>query len=417
MTLQLHQLMDQIKQAGLQSADRARERRARLPESIHALHQAAADPELPSRVKQATRIQWRGAIPTQEKVDRHVAAPSTPPCATIVAVDGSQVYPDPHGPSLYYALNMGYFIVRLGKGETDSGSAAELVFDESRLCPGGEILPAAALNARRSIEELALLSSLCLAELGRPSAPLSGSSVLGLLDGSLAINLRREGIRVEERSQLERRYLSFLDQLGQKEIPVAGYVARPWGSPVLSLLALARIDSSDLESYIRSLVTSRSDAESPDPFRALSDRVLFAELLKPGERSALFEHGAEANELFRQAVLSHFPGTSHSTHFFYVNVGHTTASVARLDIPEWVARSERMVETVHALVLDQCHVTLSDPYPYALIRADEEAVVRGEEKEALEAMIRSGLMAEGLEAEPSEKLAQKWKARYRNAPR
>jgi len=414
MTLQLHQLTDQIEQAKLRSADRARERKARLPGSIDALQRAAPDRDLPSKAERAARAQWHGAIPTHESLDLRAPAGPMPPRATVVAVDGSQIYPDRHAPALYYALNMGYFIARLGQGETDSGSAAELVVDEDRLCPGGEILSPAALNARRSLGELALLSALCLAESGRYPAASSRPPLLGLLDGSLPLNALREGIRTEERSQLERQYLAFLDNLGEKQVPVTGYVSRPWGSPVLALLGLAQVSPSDLENYLRSPAPSRALHDLPDPFRPLADRDVFACLLEPGERSAVFEYSSEANELYRQTPLSYLPDTTHSTHFFYLNVGRDSASIARLDIPEWVARSGGLVEMVHTVVLDQCRVTLSDPYPYALIRADEEAVVRGEEKRRLEEMILSGLMAEGLEAEPSEKLAQKWKARYRH---
>ncbi|MGA2112038.1 MAG: DNA double-strand break repair nuclease NurA [Anaerolineales bacterium] len=417
MTLQLHQLTDQIEQAKLRSADRAREKGARLPGAIDALHRAALDQDLLSKAERFSRARWRGAIPAQESLDLHAAADSMPLEATIVGVDGSQIYPDLHAPALYYALNLGYFIGRLGRRETDSGSSAELVVDEERVCPGGEILSAAALNAKRSVGELTLLATLCLGELRPHSAASPPPAVLGLLDGSLALNLPREGMRSDERSQLERQYLASLEGLGEKQVPVAGYVSRPWGSPVLALLGLCQAVASDLEKRPGAPQGSQAPHDLANPFRPLADREVFAEFLPPGERSALFEHSSDANEPFRRTPLSHIPGTTHSTHFFYLNVGRESASIARVDIPAWVAKSPRHLGLVHTLVLDQCRVTLSDPYPYALIRADEEAVVRSEEKRHLEAMIQSGLMAEGLEAVPSEKLAQKGKARYRTGSR
>jgi len=416
MTLQLHQLTEEIQRAKTHSADRERKKGARLPEALEAFHRAAQDPDLLSKARRLARARWRGAIPAEAPMDFHGGPEAMPPEVTVVGVDGSQIYPDRHAPALYYALNLGYFIGRLGQGETDSGSDAELVVEEEKVSPGEEILPPAVLNAKRSVEELVLLTRLCVGERKRRPAALPRPQVLGLLDGSLGLVTPHEGMRSEERAELHRQYLASLETLCQMRLPVAGYVSRPWGSPVLALVSLSRAACSELENYPPSSQGSQPSPLPANLFQPLSDRDLFARLLPPGERSALFGYSSDGDEVFRQTPPPKTPGPSQGVRFFYLNVGRESASIARVDIPQWVAESPRHLGLVHSVVLDQCRVTLNDPYPYALIRADEEAVVRGEERRGLEEMIQSGLIAEGLEAVPSEKLAQKGKARYRAGP-
>ena len=49
-----------------------------------------------------------------------------------------------------------------------------------------------------------------------------------------------------ERGALQRKFFAAIDKLVAEKIPVAGYISRPGGSPVLSLLALAMDDAAKL---------------------------------------------------------------------------------------------------------------------------------------------------------------------------
>jgi len=82
-------------------------------------------------------------------------------------------------------------------------------------------------------------------------------------------------------------------------------------------------------------------------------------------------------------------------------------------VPQWVAAQPAWLDMVHSVLVEQAWVTLDDPYPYALARADEEAVIRAPEKEQVERMLAQSLLAAGLQASPSEKQAHKQRARYR----
>jgi hypothetical protein len=80
-------------------------------------------------------------------------------------------------------------------------------------------------------------------------------------------------------------------------------------------------------------------------------------------------------------------------HFFYLNVGTVGHPwLARVEIPAWVADSDKKLGLLHALLLKQCRTLGNDPYPYLLHRAHEAAVVTFTEKDQLTQMIVSELM-------------------------
>src|SRR5512138_1703061 len=53
---------------------------------------------------------FRGAMPTDEPINTAIPLPECPAEGTILAADGSQVYPDPHGATLYWLANIGVFV-------------------------------------------------------------------------------------------------------------------------------------------------------------------------------------------------------------------------------------------------------------------------------------------------------------------
>jgi hypothetical protein len=103
--------------------------------------------------------------------------------------------------------------------------------------------------------------------------------------------------------------------------------------------------------------------------------ALFTKLLNPGERSAIFA--------IQSTSTRKFTGVT-ALYFFYLNVGFAHApSIARVEIPLWVARNSKSVDLLHAALIDQCRQLGSIPYPYALHRAHEVAVVSLDEKQQL----------------------------------
>lgn len=412
MTLQLHKVAHAISEVGRAMAERLRDRRARLPQIVEALHAASAQADLAQRVERARGHSWFGAAPAGEMLDAIRPAPPSPLNLTVAACDGSQIYPDRHAVLPYYAINIGWFIVRLGTGETHADSRPEIVTDEARLLHRGEAINPPTLNARRKVDEMRVLAEVCLQE-AAGSATQESRPVVGLVDGSLALRVRTEAIPTNEWPELEREFLGALGNLAAARLPVAGYIARPGGSALLSLLALAMQPPEKVEAYLTEYTGPSRPAKLPPPFRDLTDAELFAQVLPSGARSAVFEFVGEWNQVYQRTLVGDGSGRSQSSHFFYLNVGRQDPVLARIEVPQWVAAQPGLLEKVHAAVFDQCRVTLDDPYPYALARADEEAVIRAPEKEQVERLLTQSLLEAGLHASPSEKLAHKQRARYR----
>jgi hypothetical protein len=102
----------------------------------------------------------------------------------------------------------------------------------------------------------------------------------------------------------------------------------------------------------------------------------------------------------------------HAVHFFYLRIGAPPrTTIARVEVPEWVAADADRIGLTHAALVDQCAVT-DIAYPYALIRADELAVITNAEKTNFEQMIGVEMMRQGIDVGPSEKAATKTVARY-----
>jgi hypothetical protein len=395
MTLRLHKVTQQIDRLRENAVARAGQQRADLPKVQRAFTAAAQIGDLPQKARRAAESGgYSGAMPTAgESISLRKGVPPLPPALSLLAVDGSQVYPDRHAASLFYAINIGYFRLRFDTGEADANSEPTIVFEEESLFPEGNLVSNTILNARRTAEEMAALAERACAE--RAAAP--ARPVLALADGSLALRIDEKTFPGPERGVLRHKFFAAIDRLAAETIPVAGYIARPGGYSVLSLIDLALRPAPDS--------TSGRGRGGRSPFPGLDDRVLFESLLPSGNRSAVFESAAPWNDDYRART------PNQSVHFFYLNVGKRYPVIARVEIPEWTASVPALINRVHAALIEQCAVTLNDPYPYALIRADEEAFVSGEEKKYLEEQMAVALIRGGLQVNRSEKLSHKGRAR------
>jgi NurA-like 5'-3' nuclease len=125
----------------------------------------------------------------------------------------------------------------------------------------------------------------------------------------------------------------------------------------------------------------------------VQDRELFIALLASGERSALF--------MTQSSIVQKRYG-GHKVYFFYLRVGD---EIARVEIPQWVAKDEGLLNLTHALVLDQCQRGLG--YPVALSEAHEQAVVTTSDREEFWQLVESLLVEEKLPTPTSAKSQSK----------
>ena len=376
MPLNYLELQEQVSQLGESAVKRKQELAERL-EHYRALLKAHAGDliQLQRKVEESTGRDHglRCALPRNERLDTHLPAGVEIPEHVLLAADGSQITPDPHAAVFYGLVNVGVFRMSTKAGEVPRVNTwSDLIF-ESGNAYEDEFISEDLVSLRRDSRERQILAGLARQEL----APL-----ITLTDGPL--ELYREPRSSARFEKYFKDYIAALDELALLNTVTAGYVDRPRAALLTTTLALL-------------------DAKEPgDNVSAagVTDLMLMEGLLQPGERSAVFALQ------FRNA--DSFEGRK-SLHFFYLNVGsEKTASIARVEVPLWVVESAGSLDLLHAVLVAQAAQAGAHPYPYALIRAHETAVVQMDEHEALERMIVDELLRRGMPpALISQKLANK----------
>jgi hypothetical protein len=146
------------------------------------------------------------------------------------------------------------------------------------------------------------------------------------------------------------------------------------------------------------------------PLKGIRDIQLFRDLLAPGERSAVFALQSRTRSFYAGPL---------GLHFFYLNIGRQGhPALARIDVPRWVVEGAGMLDMLHAVLVEQCRVMGSRPYPYLLHRAHETALVTLQEREQVTQMILQELYRQQVEVQDkSNKQSAKNLPGRRKAPR
>ncbi len=388
--LELNQLTAQVAEmaealAGQRASQRDRTLRAR--QQLQACGQVTD--ELREKLEIAHRVDesWRGADPLGDRLDEHIPTPEQGQPATLVASDGSQIYPDTHAIALYYLTNVGTIVLRQGSGEapiTATAPILRMAEDDPLEEQDQDRVDADEVNLRRDLREAEALAALAR----REREALGGDMerlVVALADGPL-LPWMPQRLTDPEQGRLVKRFAAPLDDLRASYAVPLGYVDRPRSANVLRLLHLAALPVDAI---------SKERLRQDNPYDGLSDAALFQDLL-PGQRSSLFATTSEINENFRQL--------GHRICFCYMNVasqpGERNASLARIEAPEWIARDPERLEAALAAVWSDCRLL---DYPYLLTRAHELALVSRQERTSLEQMLRTEMMRRGLRVEESPK--------------
>jgi hypothetical protein len=359
-------------------------RRSLLEIARERLDTYARSPDELAEKVQLTRdknLHWRGAYPANdEALNARFSRPDMPPRVNIIANDGSQVFIDPHAAALYYALNVGYIVYAYGTDQAPrTDTEPSLHYHDDEIFDDGYLISNTVVNSRRTVRELQNLAKLA-AEYSQEKPPATFLS-----DGRLM--WVQPGDTPQERRGLQDRYLEGLDHLRASGVALGGYVDRSRSTGVISLLHLANLDTINKENLAQSDLVGLTDAR------------LFATLLEPGERSALFIQQSPTNKFYASK--------EHEIWHTYLNVSQDPARplIARLEMPSWTAQDPARRDLLHATIWQQCRVV--GGYPYVLARAHELALISTDERRDLEEMVAAALRRRGLDPRPSEKAWQK----------
>lgn len=366
MPVDYQQIHNKIKEIGAG----ARERRKTLDERRHnarallKLYAHELD-SLRARVDSAKLADpnLRCALPFNEPLDSHHPAPDPVKDATLIAADGSQINPDRHAAVQFGLVNVGAIVLRLNSGESPQISTnTELLFGEELETTAGPITEGM-VALRRDLKERARLDEL--------STGIRGP-VVTFTDGPIELWGAKSTEDAEAYSRAVQQYVTVLSRLQTRGVITAGYVDKPGADLVLRLLEIASAAPDQL-----------ARLREYRPLRGVSDRWLYGEesqpLLPSGHRSAVFglQSGSEKKYTGPLALC-----------FFYLNVGTEGHPwPVRVEIPKWVAEDKAKLGLLHGVLVSQCRVMGSRPYPYLLHRAHETAVVGHDEKFQIEQML------------------------------
>ncbi len=333
---------------------------------------AAKGAELRARVEQAARLDsWlRSAKPTDEPLTSTYPLPKAPAQATVIAADGSQIHPDHHQAVNYFLINIGAITMLSGSGQPPALHTNSTLHFAEYTASG--TFTSDQVDLERDKSERVLLAQLASAAKEPP--------VITLTDGPLELWGGRS-TDSEQVASFEKNlsaYLEALEALHQTGAATAGYVDKPRADLVVRALEVAATPDTQL-----------ADIRKQRPLRGVTDNDLFAGILKPGERSAIFA---------LQTHLADKYADSLALHFFYLNVGTQKAPwLARVEIPAWVMDNKDSLNALHAVIMQQCGILAGRPYPYVLHRAHEIAIVSREEKDQLTNMLVGELRAQGVQ--------------------
>ena len=377
--LELSKVMDQVNAMSLEIA----RRQARYQELVNKARQAlvAFDPvddALRAKIARAQEVDptWRGAQPCDDRLNARFVPSPAEEDASLIGVDGSQIYPNRHGPALYYLINTGVIVLRQGSGEAPLiNTRPQVFFTEDDLYDGNlNLLNAQAVNDLRESEEMRELAQWAAAERSHWGGDLE-RLILAMTDGPLLIWISEEEKSAAGEKAAWERVQAYLQQLqdiqNSRAIPI-GYVARPRSANVLRLLHVAQLEESEIT----------KEAVRASRYRALTDATLFRDL-HPHQRTALFSSTAQVNKTFADS--------GQKICFFYINIARDPDAphIARVDIPEWAARQPGALDQVHRAIVRDCD---GANYPYVLIRAHELALVTYHERQELEKMLNIAYM-------------------------
>jgi acylphosphatase len=319
---------------------------------------------LKQKVEAATAVDSniRCAAPLDEPLTATFPPPGTVDDVTVIAADGSQVNPDRHGSIQFCIINVGVITMKLRSGAAPEVCVQTEMLYGDELISNGNLISDGMVAMRRDISERLKLDEL--------SKGLKGQ-VVNLTDGTIEL-WGAKGDDPQAYADFVEKNIKVLTRLYQRGVVTAGYVEKPTADLVVRLLEIATADQEQIQRL-----------RDYQPLRGVSDRWLYGErenpLLPPGHRSAVFGLQSGSVKKYKGAL---------SLHFFYLNVGTLGHPwPVRVEIPQWVAEDKKKLDLLHCVLIEQCNMMGSKPYPYLLHRAHETAVVRREEKDQVEQLL------------------------------
>lgn len=315
------QLVNRVQEASIRAAECSR--RVQLGDLWERLLEIEVE-TIRERIDALRSFGWPGAIPVWEPLSTQhtTAAPSIP----LTGVDGSQIYPVFDHPVRWAYIQACRY--KAGAGKWIESQFLDIAAIERYRVIDEESSPrigTSFVDAQRTLLELHLAQQVVEDD----------PTVFVLLDNPL---LPFHLSLVAQVHQFETYLQTFAAMRGRR---LAGYVSCPRSHLLFNLINL-----------------SEGDLDLPRERLIVEDALLMRYGLQIGQRSALFLHGSQRNQPFEQQQAA--------IYFFFLKVDQE--EVARVEVPEWIARSPALLDQLQASLLTDSQ---SLGYPAALLQAHE----------------------------------------------
>ena len=353
------QIKDYCEQAKLIYKSRAR----KIDQALDLLHRCAD--EIASGVLQnvpaltSPHAKIRCARPNNERIDQSYGLINKEQYV-LLASDGSQITSNHHDALPISLINISGIFYQPNSGKAPEIQTSSEFIRNAKNDIVLEIIPEDEVNLIRDVAEAGMLAN------WRTETKLP---IIAISDGPL--ELFHEPRTSADHQRLFQEYLKTLQKIHQAGRILGGYIDKPRADLVIRMLEIIYKSGSGLD------------------LSNISDADIFSRILEPGNRSAIFQLNSPSS--------SNYTGPL-ALQFFYLNVGRKDKPwIVRVEINKWTADDKASVYLLHQALLDQCRLMGSQPYPYLLHRAHEEAVVHFDEKEKLTSLLSFFLQESGVE--------------------
>ena len=283
---------------------------------------------------------------------------------TAIAADGSEVSINEDFFFPYYIINIGFIALKYGKDHFFfADSNAKIYFEENELYEkvGDKsfLVRGELLSSKMLLEESKKLEEL-LKDFYTVEVP-----VLALFDGTL-IQWEIKETSETYKNNFVKNFQRMILIAEQLKAPLAGYISGTHSRDVMEMIRIfLEMKGEDFDKQLLSII---------------KDADIFKIILRKGERSAIFRSNAPILNLYKAPI-----------YFFFLNVG---SEVVRIEIPEFIAFDNDLLEKTCALILSQSNK--GEGYPVVLKEAHEQAVIKSSERVFIEELFIDFLRKKGI---------------------
>lgn len=302
MSLEFNKLVSQVQTMGRFLGHRDQSLSTRLDLALQLFYAATDLDAVHQRIELVRRSSvsgYRGAAALDEVICQTFDRPPMPPSGTLVAADGSQIYPDQHSPALYYLINLGWFTCYYGETRLpDQATEPTLYYSDNEILDAdGRLINNITVNARRSVAEMQALAKQAwfLRGEARPLVCLHDGGLLKFFGAN----------EVTDANKIEADYMEALQRLQDAQALLAGYLDKPRSTYIISLLHLLSLDPSQINDL---------NLKTNGELEGLADIYLMSRVLRPGQRSAIMTQNSPQNREYASR------NPDYEIAFFYLNV-------------------------------------------------------------------------------------------------